>query len=152
MDFVLVAGQGRHLATAQEGSLKITEMSGVPAAGFETEEAFHGRFHGLSRKSLAFFVTAGPGEQAMAVMGADVLSRLDISVRILNLGGSLPSAYDLKMPWPQTGPLPELDLLNAIVPFQLFAWNIAREKGVVPERMKYPGLSQKLQIKTKVHP
>jgi fructoselysine-6-P-deglycase FrlB-like protein len=152
MDFVLVAGQGRHLATALEGSLKITEMSGVPAAAFETEEAFHGRFHGLGRKSLAFFVTADPREQAMAVMGAEVLSRLDINVRILNLGGSPPSAHDLEMPWPQTGPLSELDLLSAIVPFQLFGWHIAREKGVVPEKMRYPGLSQKLQIKTKVHP
>jgi glucosamine 6-phosphate synthetase-like amidotransferase/phosphosugar isomerase protein len=56
------------------------------------------------------------------------------------------------MPWPPTGPLPELDLLNAIVPFQLLGWHIAREKGVVPEKMRYPGLSQKLQIKTKVHP
>jgi len=51
-DFVMVMGQGRHYATALEGSLKITEMSGIPAAGFETEEAFHGRFHGLSGKSL----------------------------------------------------------------------------------------------------
>ncbi|HEX7371640.1 MAG TPA: SIS domain-containing protein, partial [Thermodesulfobacteriota bacterium] len=47
-DFVMVMAQGRHYATALEGSLKITEMGGVPAAGFDTEEAFHGRFHGLS--------------------------------------------------------------------------------------------------------
>jgi len=152
MDFVLVAGQGRHLATALEGSLKITEMSGVPAAAFETEEAFHGRFHGLSNRSLAIFITAAPQEQEMAVKGAEVLSGLDIGIRILNLGGSPPSAYDLEMPWPPTGPLPELDLLNAIVPFQLLGWHIAREKGVVPEKMRHPGLSQKLQIKTKVHP
>ena len=152
MDFVLVAGQGRHLATTLEGSLKITEMSGVPAAAFETEEAFHGRFHGLSNRSLAIFITAAPQEQEMAVKGAEVLSGLDIGIRILNLGGSPPSAYDLEMPWPPTGPLPELDLLNAIIPFQLLGWHIAREKGVVPEKMRYPGLSQKLQIKTKVHP
>jgi fructoselysine-6-P-deglycase FrlB-like protein len=152
VDFVLVAGQGRHWATALEGSLKITEMSGVPAAGFETEEAFHGRFHGLSNRSLAIFITAIPREQEMAVMAAQVLSSLDIGIRILNLGGSSSSAHDLEMPWPQTGPLPELDLLSAIVPFQLLGWHIAREKGVVPEKMRYPGLSQKLQIKTKVQP
>ena len=152
MDFVLVAGQGRHLATTLEGSLKITEMSGVPAAAFETEEAFHGRFHGLSNRSLAILITATSQEQEMAVKGAEVLSRLDIGIRILNLGGSPPSAYDLEMPWPPTGPLPELELLNAIVPFQLLGWHIAKEKGVVPEKMRYPGLSQKLQIKTKVQP
>jgi glucosamine 6-phosphate synthetase-like amidotransferase/phosphosugar isomerase protein len=48
--------------------------------------------------------------------------------------------------------LPELDLLNAIVPFQLLAWHLAREKGIVPEKMRYAGLSQKLHIKTKGKP
>jgi fructoselysine-6-P-deglycase FrlB-like protein len=152
MDFVLVAGQGRHLATALEGSLKITEMSGIPAAGFETEEALHGRFHGLGRRSLAFFIAASSGEMEMAVRSAEVLSGLDIGVRVLNLGGTPPSPYDLEMPWPGNGLLPELDLLSAIVPFQLLAWHMARERGVVPEKMKYPGLSRKLQIKTKARP
>jgi len=41
-----------------------------------------------------------------------------------------------------------LDLISAIVPFQLLAWHLAQQKGVVPEKMRYPNLSQKLQIKT----
>jgi len=48
------------------------------------------------------------------------------------------------------GSLPDLDLLSAIVPFQYLGWHLAREKGVVPEKMRYPGLSQKLKIKTRV--
>ena len=148
-DFVMVMGQGRHHATALEGSLKITEMSGVPAAGFETEEAFHGRFHGLSGKSLALFITADLNEQEMAVIGAEVLSRLGIGARILNLGSAPSSPFDSQMPWATTDVLPELDLLNAIIPFQLLAWHLARGKGIVPEKMKYPGLSQELRIKTK---
>jgi fructoselysine-6-P-deglycase FrlB-like protein len=151
-DFVMVMGQGRHYATALEGSLKITEMSGIPAAGFDTEEAFHGRFHGLSGKSLALFVTASPDQQEMAVSGAEVLSGLGIGAHILNLGSGPSSPFDCHMPWAMTGVLPELDLLNAIVPFQLLAWHLAREKGIVPEKMKYPGLSQKLKIKTKGKP
>ncbi len=151
-DFVLVMGQERHYATALEGSLKITEMSGIPAAGFDTEEAFHGRFHGLSGKSLALFVTASPDQQEMAVSGAEVLSGLGVGAHILNLGSAPSSPFDFPMPWAATDVLPELDLLNAIVPFQLLAWHLAREKGIVPEKMRYPGLSQKLQIKTKGKP
>jgi len=151
-DFIMVMGQGRHYATALEGSLKITEMSGVPAAGFDTEEAFHGRFHGLSGKSLALFVTASPDQQEMAVSGAEVLSGLGIGVHILNLGSARSSPFDCHMPWATTDALPELDLLNAIVPFQLLAWHLAREKGIVPEKMRYAGLSQKLHIKTKGKP
>ncbi len=150
-DFIMVMGQGRHYGTALEGSLKITEMSGTPAAAFETEEAFHGRFHGLSEKSLALFVTASPDQQEMAASGAEVLSRLGIGVHILNLGRRPSSPFDCHMPWPANDLLPELDLLGAIVPFQLLAWHLAREKGIVPEKMKYPGLSQKLGIKTKVN-
>ncbi len=151
-DFIMVMGQGRHYGTALEGSLKITEMSGTPAAAFETEEAFHGRFHGLSGKSLAMFVTASPDQQEMASSGAEVLSGLGVGVYILNLAGGPSSPFDCHMPWPAANPLPELDLLSAIIPFQLLAWHLAREKGIVPEKMRYPGLSQKLGIKTKLNP
>jgi len=54
----MVMGQGRHYATALEGSLKLSEICGVAAAAFDTEEAFHGRFHGLGGSSLALFVAA----------------------------------------------------------------------------------------------
>jgi len=147
-DHFLVMGQGRHYATALEGALKITEMSGVPAAPFETEEAFHGRFHGLSRRSRAIFIAASPGQQEMAADGARVLSELGVAAAILNLSGVLPSSFDLKLAWPPTGSWAELDLLSAIVPFQHFGWHLAKKRGIVPEKMRYPGLSQKLKIKT----
>jgi len=51
---------------------------------------------------------------------------------------------------PPSGSRPELDLLSAIVPFQYLGWHLARGKGIVPEKMRYPGLSQKLKIKTRV--
>ena len=148
-DHFLVMGQGRHYATALEGALKITEMSGVPAAAFETEEAFHGRFHGLGERSRAVFITASPGQQEMAAAGAEVLSELGVAASIFNLSGTLPSSFDLKLPWAPAGFWPELDLLSAIVPFQHWGWHLAGARGIVPEKMRYPGLSQKLKIKTK---
>jgi fructoselysine-6-P-deglycase FrlB-like protein len=147
-DFVMVLGQERHFSTALEGSLKVSEMSGIAAAAFDTEEALHGRFHGLGPASLALFVTATSGQLDLALTGARVLSDLGIGVRILNLDAASSSPYDLELPWPPADPLPELDLISAIVPFQLLAWYLAKQKGVVPEKMKYPDLSQKLQIKT----
>jgi glucosamine--fructose-6-phosphate aminotransferase (isomerizing) len=125
-------------------------MSGVPAAAFETEEAFHGRFHGLSGRSRAIFISASPEEQEMAAAGAGVLSELGVGVTIFNLSGGPPSPFDLRLPWPPAGSGPELDLLSAIVPFQYLGWHLAKEKGIVPEKMRYPGLSQKLKIKTRV--
>jgi len=147
-DFIMVLGQERHLGTALEGSLKISEMSGVAAAAFDTEEAFHGRFHGLGPASLAIFVAATPGQYDMALTGARVLSELGVAGRILNLAAGPSSIHDLQLPWPRTDPLPELDLIGAIVPFQLLAWHLAKQKGRVPEKMRYPNLSKKLQLKT----
>jgi len=149
-DYFLVMGQDRHYATALEGSLKITEMSGIPSGAFETEEAFHGRFHGLNSKSRAIFISASPAQQEMAARGAAVLAELGVGVGILNLSGGLASPFDLRLPWPPTTSFLGLDLLSAIIPFQYLGWHLARGKGMVPEKMRYPNLSQKLGIKTQV--
>ncbi len=146
-DFFLVMGQGRHYATALEGSLKIAEMSGCAAAAFDTEEAFHGRFHGLGPSSVALFVAGEPGQHAMAAHGAAVLADLGVPSYVLNLAGTPPGPHDLAVPWPGTAHVPELDLISAIVPFQLLACELARRRGLPPERMRYPDLSQRLHIK-----
>lgn len=145
-DFFMVMGQERHYGTALEGSLKLSEMSGVPAAAFDTEEALHGRFHGLGMFSVALFVTATPVQHSVAVMAADVLDDLDIRSRILHLVPSLPGPHDFALPWPTTDRCPELDLISAIVPFQLLACDLARRKGLPPERMRYPDLQQRLRV------
>jgi fructoselysine-6-P-deglycase FrlB-like protein len=147
-DFFLVMGQERHYGTALEASLKLSEMSGVAAAAFDTEEAFHGRFHGLGMFSIALFVAATPVQHDLAATGAAVLADLGIRSRILNLAPSLPGPHDFALPWPATDRYPELDLISAIVPFQLLACELARRKGLPPERMRYPDLSQRLRIKT----
>ena len=148
-DFILAMGQGRHYATALEGSLKISEMGGIASAGFDTEDAFHGRFHGLGPKSVALFITATATQQEMAATGAAVLSNLGVTSRVLNLTSTPPCPHDVPLPWPATGRLPELDLISAIVPLQLLACELAKRKGLPPERMRYPDMAHRLRIKTK---
>lgn len=147
-DFCMAVGQERHYATALEGSLKISEMSGIAAAAFDTEEAFHGRFHGLGMFSVALFVAATTAQHEMATTGAAVLSDLGVRTGILNLAATLPGPYDLPLPWPATDQCPELDLISAIVPFQLLACELAKRRGLPPERMRYPELSRRLRVKT----
>ncbi len=147
-DYFLVMGQDRHYGTALEGSLKLSEMSGVATAAFDTEEAFHGRFHGLGMFSVALFIAATAAQYDLATTGASVLADLGIRSRILNLAPSLPGPHDIALPWPSTGRYPELDLISAIVPFQLLACELARRKGIPPERMRYPDLAERLRATT----
>jgi fructoselysine-6-P-deglycase FrlB-like protein len=145
-DFVMVMGQGRHHATALEASLKVAEMAGLAAAAFDTEEAFHGRFHGLGEKSAAFFIAADAAQHEIAVTGADALASLGIRCWIVNLSGTGSSRHDLALPWPSCR-WPELDAISAIAPFQLLACMLAERRGMRPERMRYPDMSQRLRIK-----
>lgn len=147
-DFFMLMGQERHYGTALEGSLKLSEMSGVPAAAFDTEEAFHGRFHGLGMFSIGLFITATPAQYDLARTATEALTDLGIRSRILNLAPSLPGPYDFALPWPATERYPDLDLVSAIVPFQLLACELARRKGIPPERMRYPELSRRLRLAT----
>jgi fructoselysine-6-P-deglycase FrlB-like protein len=147
-EFILVMGQGRHYATALEGSLKLSEMAGIAAAACETEEAFHGRFHGLGPRSVALFIVADAAEHAMAADGAQVLEGLGVRSRILNPAGAPTGPYDIPLAWPRTEQWPELDLISAILPLQWLACDLARRRGLAPERMRYPDLSRRLGIKT----
>jgi fructoselysine-6-P-deglycase FrlB-like protein len=164
VDFVLVVGQGPHLGTALEASLKIAEMSGIPAAGVETEEALHGRLHGLTPRSLAIFVAGCVREQASVDQAARVMRDLGVMARIVgpapdrDVFGLQASAGSGEM---DTGSptrtwstettkarAPELGPVDAIIPFQWLAWSLARNRGLEPAAMRYPGLSQRLAIKT----
>jgi glucosamine--fructose-6-phosphate aminotransferase (isomerizing) len=144
LDYVLVAGSGRHEATALEASLKISEIAGLPAAGFDTEEALHGRLHALSHRSLALFIAADPAELELAERAGKAMAKRGARLHIANLT-SRPSEFD----WMRVAePLPApLDALSAILPFQWLAVLLALRRGLDPDTMRYPDLSQALAIK-----
>lgn len=144
-DQVMVLAQGAHQATALEGSLKVAEMSGIAASAFDTEEALHGRFHGLGPRSLALFVAADADEAETAAGACRGLAGLGITARILDLAGAAPAEHRLALAAPGFG---EIDLAFATAPFQWLAVALAEARGMQPEAMRYPDMSQRLDIKT----
>lgn len=144
VDFIAVIGSERHYGTALEGSLKIAEMAGLPAAGFPLEEALHGRLHGLSAKSLAIVIAADSDERRQAAQAAGVMAALGVKLVLLNLTQE-PTPFDwVHLAAPPPAPL---DAIAAILPLQRLAETLARRRGIPPHRMRFPGLSKRLGIK-----
>lgn len=142
-DGLLFVGEGRHLGTALEASLKVAEMTGVPAAAFPTEEAMHGRFHGLTAKSLCIMIAADEAKRALAAHAAQVMAGLGVRIAILNLT-SASTPYD----WVRSAALPaQYDAIAAIIPVQRLAQAMATRRGIPPHLMRFPGLSKRLGIK-----
>ncbi|WID98476.1 SIS domain-containing protein [Bosea vestrisii] len=143
VDGLLFTGEGRHLGTALEASLKLAEMTGVPAAAFPTEEAMHGRLHGLTARSLCVMIAADAAECQLAAHAAGVMAGLGVGILILNLTDE-PTPFD----WLRLdGFAPPYDALAAIVPVQRLAQAMAARRGIPPHLMRFPGLSKKLGIK-----
>lgn len=143
VDGLLFAGEGRHIGTALEASLKLAEMTGVPAAAFPTEEAMHGRLHGLTGRSLCVMIAADAAERRLAAHAAGVMVSLDVRILILNLTAE-PTPFD----WLRLDRLAApYDALAAILPVQRLAQAMAARRGIPPHLMRFPGLSKKLGIK-----
>lgn len=144
VDHILVAGDGPAEGIALEASLKISEMSGVPSAGYSVEEALHGRFHGLTRRSLALFIPECSAGRDEIERAARVMGELGCRTHVIEpaIGPTTWSAS----PDERRGDV--FNPLRAIVPFQWLAWALARRRGLDPAEMRYPGLSARLGIKT----
>ncbi len=145
VDFILILGQGVHLGTALEASLKISEMSGIPCAGFDMEDALHGRLQGLTARSLVLFIAGHAIEEPAARAAAGVMRDLGVAARVVG------PAFDqdiFRVAVGPSEPSTELDPFRAIIPFQWLAWALARRRGLDPARTRYPSLSQRLAPRT----
>ncbi|GHA35842.1 hypothetical protein GCM10007989_34830 [Devosia pacifica] len=144
VDHLMFASRGRHLGTATEAALKIAETTGVPAAAYPTEELLHGRLHMMSKKSCAILLADTPIDLEMAEQTRTALESYDLSCWVVDLTasgkghGPALSSTTLSAP---------MDLLSAIVPFQLLANAMAVKRGLDPSAMPYPDMSQRLSIK-----
>ncbi|WP_162619466.1 SIS domain-containing protein [Salinicola peritrichatus] len=147
-DVILVLGQGRHLGSAQEGSLKIAEMSGIPSFGLETEEASHGRLHGLTRHSRTVLLASTADELDFAHRIARAMTHYHLHALVFDLTGtSMPTEAPTFRMNGLDIPLLHEDTLTAVVPFQWLGVHLAEQRGMVPEAMTYPDLTARLGIK-----
>jgi fructoselysine-6-P-deglycase FrlB-like protein len=144
VDCITFVGESRHYGTALEASLKIAEITGIPSAAFPTEEAMHGRFHGITEKSLCIIIAADQAELWVAAHAAAVMAKLNAPVLILNLTEE-PTSFD----WCKFGSSlrPPFDTIAAILPIQRLAEVLAVRRHMAPHEMRFPGLSRLLGIK-----
>jgi len=148
LEYIVISGSGRHFGVALEASLKISEIAGIASAAFEPEELLHGRLHGLNAQSCGIMIVADRQEREQAVRTASVMKQRGVRMIILNLTDE-PTPYDwYAVSGNQQAPF---DAIAATIPFQLLAVELALRKNMVPEDMRYPGLSKELSIKVQVN-
>jgi len=147
-DYILVAGQAAHLGTALEAALKIAEISGVPTAGFDTEEALHGHVYGTTKQSLVMAIAQSDSEAKVAANLGEALTALGPRLVICNLSGHA-TRFDLAVAWPRDPALDWLGASWAPIPFQWYACELAVARGVDPDKMIYPTLGAQLNIRMK---
>ena len=144
-DYVQVAGQQGHVGSALEASLKIAEITGVPTAAFDIEEALHGHVYGTTDRSLVLLIARDPAEARVAETLGAALIPLGPHVAICNLSGA-PTQFDLSIDWPSPAS-GWADATWVLFPFQWYAWHMAKAKGQEVPGMIYPGLGDRLDIK-----
>lgn len=147
-DYILVAGQAQHLGTALEAGLKIAEISGVPTAGFDTEEALHGHCYGTTAQSLVIIIAQTETEAKVAANLGEALIPLGPRLAICNLSAHN-TRFDLPVTWPISAGLDWIAACWAPIPLQWYACELAIARGVDPDKMIYPHLGSKLNIRAK---
>jgi glucoselysine-6-phosphate deglycase len=145
-DYILVAGQATHLGTALEASLKIAEISGVPTAAFDTEEALHGHVYGTTDKSLVIAIAQTETEAKVAANLGEALAELGPRAVVLNLSGH-PTRFDLDVSWPAAPEQQWLAGCWAPIPLQWYGCELAIARGIDPDKMIYPNLGRRLNVR-----
>jgi glucosamine--fructose-6-phosphate aminotransferase (isomerizing) len=130
---MFVVGRGPEFATAREISLKLLETCRVAAEPLTATDLAHGPVAALDAMFPVWMIAAGD---------ASLPAVLDAARRVRAGGGTIlasgPAAAELEgaaavldVPPP---PLPLLGPLLSIVPGQVFAWALAKAKGLDPDR------------------
>jgi glucosamine--fructose-6-phosphate aminotransferase (isomerizing) len=130
---MFVVGRGAEFATAREIALKLLETCRIAAEPLTATDLAHGPVAALD-PFFPVWTIASDDETLQAV--------LEAAERVQALGGTLVASgsaadrigdtrYSLPVPKP---PEPLLAPLLSVVPGQLFAWALARAKGLDPDR------------------
>jgi fructoselysine-6-P-deglycase FrlB-like protein len=138
-DALYVVGAGVHVPTALEGALKVLEVAKMPVITKELEEMMHGPFNGVGPKSGIVLIaddTARQDRLAAFIKGVSL-----IGTASLKIAGSPTLAdsasYDLALPACSDE---AVRAILGVVPFQLFAHDLAAARGAAIDTARYPQL------------
>jgi glucosamine--fructose-6-phosphate aminotransferase (isomerizing) len=129
---MLIVGRGYEFATAREIALKLTETCRVAAESLTATAMQHGPVAALDAL-FPVWVIASDDASLPAVLSAASRAR-DVGATVL-ASGPAHSRVDgaaFRLPSPPA-PSPELEPLVSVVAGQLFAWSLARAKGLDPD-------------------
>jgi glutamine---fructose-6-phosphate transaminase (isomerizing) len=136
---MFVVGRGAEFATAREIALKLLETCRVAAEPLTATGLAHGPVAALDPLFPVWVIASGD-EALPAVLEAAARAR-QAGATIIASGSAadavLGAAYSLPVPDP---PSPLLSPLLSVIPGQLFAWALARTKGLDPDEPR--GLSK----------
>jgi glutamine---fructose-6-phosphate transaminase (isomerizing) len=136
---MFVIGRGAEFATAREIALKLLETCRVAAEPLTATDLAHGPVAALDAL-FPVWAIASDDETLPAVLEAVARAR-EAGATIIASGSAadavVGAAYSLPVPVP---PTPLLSPLLSVIPGQLFAWALARTKGLDPDEPR--GLSK----------
>jgi glucosamine--fructose-6-phosphate aminotransferase (isomerizing) len=125
-------GRGTDYATAREISLKLLETCRVAAEPLTATDMVHGPVAALDRMFPVWAIVSD--DEAISPVGEAVARARAAGATVVASGtqaGAIEGDYRLAVPRPS---LPLLAPLLTVVPGQLFAWALARAKGLDPDR------------------
>ncbi|MFC6177633.1 SIS domain-containing protein [Companilactobacillus huachuanensis] len=125
-------GCGAVLGTLKEMQTKFTEVIRIPSNGFELETFMHGPYLGVHENHRQFFIETNSNSAIVKKQLSlkQYESRSTTHIFTISLTGKKPIIDD-----GQTLELMNIDdelksPLLAVIPFQIFAWYIAKVKGI----------------------
>ena len=136
---MFVIGRGAEFATAREIALKLLETCRVAAEPLTATDLAHGPIAALD-PLFPVWAIASDDETLPAVLEATARAR-EAGATIIASGSAAEAVVgaDYSLPVPQP-PTPLLSPILSVVPGQLFAWALARTKGLDPDEPR--GLSK----------
>jgi glucosamine--fructose-6-phosphate aminotransferase (isomerizing) len=134
---VVLTARGYSYATAREAALKLMETSYLSAHAFSGADLLHGPLALIDRSVPVIAITSpGKGGDAMQPV-LERLAELDAPILRVGVEDGLPIASD--------GIVEHLLPILEIMPLQRWAWRLALDRGVDPDRPR--GLSKVTQTR-----
>jgi glucosamine--fructose-6-phosphate aminotransferase (isomerizing) len=130
---MFVIGRGVEFATAREIALKLLETCRIAAEPLTVTDLAHGPVAALDSLFPVWAIASGDETLEAALEAATRVRETGATLIASGTAAEQVTGADYVLPVPQP-PSPLLAPLVSVVPGQLFAWAVARAKGLDPDR------------------